>query len=70
MPTKDNSTKPDNLPCPFCGSSNIYIQNMNESDKLGADHFGPFYVECLDCTAKGPESIYQLTSLHNWNRRA
>lgn len=44
-------------PCPFCGSSNVEIGNLNT----------PFYVHCKDCGANGPPSNDRVIAGLAWN---
>ena len=48
------------LPCPFCGSSKVAIEE--------ADDF-LFYVECAKCGSKGANSTDADQAVENWNKR-
>ena len=49
-------------PCPFCGSNNVELVN--------GTHYDIAFVECGDCTAKGPVEEDEDDAVDNWNQRA
>jgi Lar family restriction alleviation protein len=51
-------------PCPFCKSKDILIRGIDESHKNP-----PFWVECMECMATGPEAETEEKAVELWNRR-
>ena len=49
-------------PCPFCASHNVEL--------VEGTHYDIAYVECGDCTARGPVEEETDDALDNWNQRA
>lgn len=57
---KKQAFKPSSLPCPFCGSTNIYyMENGLETD----------WVQCDDCHCTGPTSDGKTQAYSKWNLR-
>ena len=50
------------LPCPFCGSENIFILE---------DSYGYYVAECDSCLACGPNQMThtKAVAIKNWNCR-
>jgi len=65
MATKDNTTKPELLPCPFCGDSESLVV---ENDNSGSTYC--YVVFCDGCTAIGPCDDNKEGAIADWNRRA
>lgn len=51
-----------NLPCPFCGSTNLSSVRAKKESKCG-------WIECETCGATGPNSMCKVVEAH-WNKRA
>jgi len=51
-----------NLPCPFCGSTNLSNIRAKKESKTS-------WIECESCGATGPQSARAVTEAH-WNKRA
>lgn len=49
------------LPCPFCGSRSVYLQEEHFSD------FDLFQVQCDGCTATGSECPSEKEAVNKWN---
>ncbi len=50
---------PDLKPCPFCGGTCTVF----------TDEPAVFWVECDNCTARGPVADTQADARHQWNNR-
>lgn len=50
--------------CPFCGVNAVLGVQNNPDEEPG------FYMVCLVCQARGPESDVQELAVYEWNRRA
>ncbi|MGY3607699.1 MULTISPECIES: Lar family restriction alleviation protein [unclassified Bradyrhizobium] len=57
--THQSSAPAAPLPCPFCGSAEIWVN----SDLV------PKYVVCKKCTAFGPTAMTVTQATERWNRR-
>lgn len=59
-------TDEDLLKCPFCGSSNVHIED-------DPDHWDKYYIRCGNCWAHGPKwgldgyGFDAVDAVHNWN---
>lgn len=66
MSKKDSTTKPELLPCPFCGdSARVYVLKDGDTDTA-------MWVCCDVCEASGPEVPLgtEQEIIDAWNRRA
>jgi Lar family restriction alleviation protein len=67
MSDTDSTTKPELLPCPFCGSADVDFDDVAAGNDI-------FCVKCNGCRAKSvylgdiPYRFEKLTEA--WNRRA
>lgn len=50
--------------CPFCKSKDILIRSIDESFKDP-----PFWVECMECMATGPEAGTEDEAVELWDNR-
>lgn len=47
-------------PCPFCGEGNAHLLFWEQTHT----------VACLQCLAKGPETLSAKAAIRRWNKRA
>lgn len=57
------------LPCPFCGSQMIWLQNSERSPLAGREQ-RMTYMACLDCKAYGPDAATDAAAAAAWNQRS
>lgn len=51
------------LPCPFCGSHDITLDQLGDEER-------PFFVmTCRDCQADGPIEATEAEAIEAWNIR-
>ena len=55
-------TKEDFKTCPFCGSNDVFLSNLQE-------YPGVRFVTCCSCGTDGPTGGTK-TAVTNWNRRS
>lgn len=49
------------LPCPFCGCTKIWIENLGSSDD--------WYCQCSKCEVQQIANYDRLTAISRWNQR-
>lgn len=57
----DEAISPDLKPCPFCGSTFLYLQNLVDADD--------YFVSCEDCEVQQIAKYTQAVAAERWNRR-
>ena len=53
-------------PCPFCGSTNLRIEQLI-LDRVVGD--GAYWVRCLGCDIEAPSRISETKAIEYWNTR-
>ena len=69
MTAKDNTTKPELLPCPFCGEEANIHTSYNHYFPQRVSH-RTFYASCYGCMNATAEWKTKKTAIKRWNRRA
>jgi Lar family restriction alleviation protein len=51
--------------CPFCGSANIEIDEVDNGEVV---MLGEYFVECTECRCCGPIGGDIMEAIRDWNR--
>ena len=71
MSETDSSTKPELLPCPFCGNDDIRIMSAWAISEQSPNDYAAHCSLLIDgCGATGRFSRERLVVVTSWNRRA
>ena len=52
-------------PCPFCGADRGEL-----TDRYQSEYITECWIECAECTARGPHEILIQEAVDGWNKRA